>query len=286
MISPRNSDALPAQPRWPLVLIAALAAVLIFAGSVPASTDNSNAGERPKILRDVGVDQRLNEQVPLDLTFRDEDGKSVQLGQYFGKKPVVLSLVYFGCPMLCTMVENGLLQSLKQLKFDVGEEFDVVTVSFDPRDTPEVAAAKKALYVGLYGRPGAAKGWHFLTGDQASIARLTKAVGFRYVYDPETNQFAHATAIMVLTPEGRLARYFYGIQYPAGGLRLGLVEASENKIGSPVDAVLLFCSQYHPSTGKYGLVISRVISIAAGMTVLILGTLLIVLFRAGPRTNV
>jgi protein SCO1 len=268
-----------------VILIAAFAAVAAFVKPAAASTDNSNSAERPKILRDVGVDQRLNEQVPLDLTFRDETGKSVQLGQYFGKKPVILSLVYYDCPMLCTMVENGLLQSLKELKFDVGDQFDVVTVSFDPRDTPQVAAAKKALYVGLYGRPGAAEGWHFLTGDQNSIARLTKAVGFRYVYDPQSGQFAHATAIMVLTPEGRLARYFYGIQYPSGGLRLSLVEASENKVGSPVDAVLLFCCAYNPSTGKYGLIVSRVLMIAGVLTVLTLGTLIFMLSRAGKHAQ-
>lgn len=274
-----------ARRRSALIFFSCLCVSVLLAGAVPARGANFNARERPKILRDVGIDQRLSEQVPLDLTFRDETGKSVQLRQYFGKKPVVLSLVYFDCPMLCTMVENGLLQSLKQLKFDVGDQFDVLTVSFDPRDTPQVAAAKKALYLGLYGRPGAAQGWHFLTGDQPSIERLTKAVGFHYAYDPQTAQFAHATAIMVLTPQGRLARYFYGIQYPAGDLRLSLVEASADKIGSPVDVVLLFCSQYNPATGKYGLIISRVIAIAGLVTILTLGTLLIVLFRGGRQVS-
>jgi len=260
-------------------------AVFLLSTPLPAQTDNTSASERPKILRDVGIDQNLNHQVPLDLTFRDESGQSVQLSRYFGKKPVVLSLVYFDCPMLCTMVEDGLIQSLKQLKFDVGDQFEVITVSFDPHDKPAVAAAKKGLYAGLYGRPGAAEGMHFLTGDQDSIQKLTKAVGFHYAFDPATGQFAHATAIMVLTPEGKIARYFYGIQYPAGDLRLSLVEASENKIGNPVDAILLYCSQYNPATGKYGLIISRVLSLAGLVTVLSLGTFLIVLFRGGRRAN-
>jgi len=249
-----------------------------------ANAETPRADDRPKILRAVGIDQKLNEQVPLNLLFRDETGKPVPLGQYFGKKPVILSLVYFDCPMLCTMVENGLLQALKELRFTVGNQFDVLTVSFDPNDMPRVAAAKKAVYVGLYGRPGAAQGWHFLTGDQASIQALARAVGFRYAYDPQSGQYAHATAIMVLTPEGKLARYFYGIQYPSGGLRLSLVEASAGKIGSAVDEILLFCCAYNPATGKYGLIISRILQIAGLLTLLTLGTLVLMLSRAGrPR---
>ncbi len=261
------------------------AAVLLLGSSTPARADNSTAAERPKILRDVGIDQNLNQQIPLDVTFRDETGKPVELRQYFGKKPVILSLVYFGCPMLCTMVEDGLLQSLKKVSFDVGDEYNVLTVSFDPHDTPEIAAAKKALYVGLYGRPGAEQGWHFLTGDEASIQRLTKAAGFHYAFDPASGQFAHAAAIMVLTPQGKLARYFYGIQYPPGGLRLALVEASQEKIGTPVDAVLLFCCAYNPSTGKYGLIISRILTIAGVLTVLTIATLIFMLSRAGRHAH-
>lgn len=266
-------------------MIFAGAVVLLFAIPRPARADNSTSTERPQILRDVGIDQNLNQQVPLDLTFRDENGKSVQLSQYFGKKPVVLSLVYFGCPMLCTMVEDGLLQSLKKVSFDVGDEYNVLTVSFDPHDTPQIAAAKKALYVGLYGRPGAEKGWHFLTGDQDSIRQLTKAVGFHYAFDPVSGQFAHATAVMVLTPEGKLSRYFYGIQFPSGGLRLALVEASQHKIGTPVDAVLLFCCAYNPSTGKYGLIISRILMIAGVLTMLTIATLIFMLSRAGRHAH-
>jgi protein SCO1/2 len=264
-------------------LLAGLVGMLALVGAATAHAEDSST--RPPLLRNVGIDQRLNEQIPLDLQFRDETGKTVQLGQYFGTRPVVLSLVYFNCPMLCTMVENGLLQSLKNLKFDVGKEFDVLTVSFDPKDKPELAAAKKAVYVGLYGRRGAAQGWHFLTGDEASIRELTKAVGFRYNYDPQTEQYAHATAIMVLTPQGKLSRYFYGIQYPSGDLRLSLIEASANKIGSPVDELLLFCCQYNPATGKYGLIISRVIKLAGLITVLSLGTLMLVMFRGGRHAR-
>jgi protein SCO1 len=257
----------------------------VLAGSTPARADTQTSTERPKILRDVGIDQNLNQQIPLNLTFRDETGKTVELGQYFGSKPVVLSLVYFNCPMLCTMVENSLLQTLKQIQFSVGDQFNVLTVSFDPHDTPEMAAAKRAMYTGLYGRKGAAAGWHFLTGDEPSIRALTKAVGFRYAYDPQSGQYAHATAIMVLTPQGKLARYFYGIQYPPGGLRLSLVEASHEQIGSPVDAILLFCCAYNPATGKYGLLVSRLLMIAGGLTVLVIGGLIVMLSRAGKHAH-
>jgi len=243
----------------------------------PRPADNSKA--LPPLLQGIGIDQRLNEQVPLDLQFRDETGRTVRLGQFFGKKPVILSLVYFGCPMLCTMAENGLLHSLQEVSFSAGREFDVLTVSFDPHDTPEIAAAKKAVYVGLYGRKGAERGWHFLTGNEASIAQLTQAVGFRFRYDAQAKQFVHATGIMVLTPGGKIARYFYGIYYPSRDLRLGLVEASANKIGSPVDEVLLFCCRYDPATGKYGVIIARILQVAGLMTVLSIAGLIMALSR-------
>ena len=233
----------------------------------------------PPALHGVGIDQRLDAQVPLGLPFRDETGKLVRLGDYFGRRPVVLSLVYYNCPMLCTMVLNGLLNSLREIKFDIGDQYDVVTVSFDPRDKPEFAEAKKRVYTGLYARPGASAGWHFLTGDEDSIQRLTQSVGFRYTYDSSTGQFNHATAIMVLTPDGRVSRYFYGITYVPRDLRLGLVEASNRRIGSPVDMVMLFCSQYNPATGKYGLVISRALQLGGLLTVLALGLLVFILFR-------
>ena len=234
---------------------------------------------RPPGLKNVGIEQRLNEQIPPALTFRDEAGKVVQLGDYFGKKPMILNLVYYQCPMLCGEVLSGLESALRVLKFDVGKEFDVLTVSFDPKETPEMATAKKAEYLKRYGRPGAAGGWHFLTGPPASIDALTKAAGFQYQYDPKSGQFAHATAIMVLTPEGKIAQYYYGVEFAPKDLRLGLIQASENKIGTVVDQVLLYCYHYDPDTGKYGAVISRVLQLAAGATVLILGSFLVVMFR-------
>jgi protein SCO1/2 len=240
------------------------------------------ANVRPPGLKNVGIEQRLNEQIPPGLAFRDESGKAVQLSDYFGKKPMILNLVYYRCPMLCGEVLSGLESALRVLKFDVGKEFDVLTVSFDPKETPEMAAAKKAEYLKRYGRSGAAAGWHFLTGPPASIDALTKAAGFQYQYDPKSGQFAHATAIMVLTPEGKIAQYYYGVEFAPKDLRLGLIQASENKIGTVVDQVLLYCYHYDPDTGKYGAIISRVLQLAAGATVLILGTFLVVMFRMGP----
>ena len=237
----------------------------------------------PKALKNVGIDQKLNEQIPLDAVFKDEQGREVKLGQFFGKKPVVLSLVYYTCPMLCTQVLNGMLSSFRQVSFNIGDQYEVVTVSFDPRETPELAAAKKRTYVAGYNRAGAEASWHFLTGDAANIKRLTDAVGFRYVWDEQTNQFAHASGIMVLTPEGKLARYFYGIDYPPRDLRLGLVEASQNKIGSPVDALLLYCYHYDPATGKYGAVVMNIMRLAGGVTVVLIVGMLLVLKQRGSR---
>lgn len=248
------------------------------------------ASVKPRLLEDVGLDQKLGSQAPLDLTFRDENGKPTPLRNYFGQKPVILTLVYYQCPMLCTQVLNGLLHTLKELPMDVGKQFNVVTISIDPRDKPVLATAKQMMYASLYGRPGALEGWHFLTGDEPEIKRLASAVGFRYAYDPESGTFAHASGIMVLTAEGKLSRYFYGIQYPSRDLRLGLVEASAGKIGSPIDQILLFCYHYDPVTGKYGLVITNVIRAAGLLTVLVLGALIWVLRRresyslAGKRT--
>jgi protein SCO1 len=254
-----------------------------FQGPPHGGASAQNSKTVPPQLKDVGIDQRLNNPVPLDLVFHDETGKTVRLGDYFGKKPVILSLVYYNCPQLCPMVENGLLESLNQVRFSIGDQFNVLTVSFDPKDTPLQAFAKRSTYLSMYNRKGAAAGWHFLTGDEASIAALTKAVGFRYRYDPKIDQFSHATAIIVLTPQGKVARYFYGIRYPAGAVRLALVEASQGKIGSPVDAVMLYCSHYNPATGKYSLLISRVLFIAALVTVILLGGLLLVLILSGRR---
>jgi len=237
---------------------------------------------RPPLLRSVGIDQRLDAQLPLDLALRDETGRIVPLREYLGRKPVILTLVYYRCPMLCTQVLNGLVASLKVLPFDVGNQFDVLTVSFDPRETPALAAAKKAATLERYPRPGAAQGWHFLTGDETSLARLTAAVGFRYAYDPALGQYAHASAIVVLTPEGRISRYFYGVEYSPRDLRLGLVEASANRIGSPIDQVLLFCYHYDPATGKYGALVMNLVRAGGAVTVLVLGTLLVLMRRRDP----
>ncbi len=225
----------------------------------------------PSVLQNVGIDQKLDQQLPLDLVFKDESGQEVKLGQYFGKKPVVLALVYYECPMLCTQVLNGMVTSFRVLPFQVGNEFEVVTVSFDPRETSALAAAKKKIYVNYLPekmRAGANSGWHFLTGDQTNIAQFAQAVGFRYHYDEATKQFAHGSAIMLTTPQGRLSRYFYGIEYPARDLRLGLIESSQNKIGSPVDQLLLYCYHYDPATGKYGAVVMRIIRVAGVITLL------------------
>jgi protein SCO1/2 len=235
------------------------------------------AQDRPAALRDVGIDQKLNEQVPLDLTFRDESGKTVKLADYFGKRPVILAPVYYECPMLCTLTLNGLTFAMKKLPFTVGREFEVVTVSFNPRETPALAAKKKENYLRSLARPGAEAGWHFLTGDEAPVQQLMRAIGFRYKWDAETRQYAHAAGLMVLTPQGRLARYFYGVEFPVRDLRLALVEASANKIGSPVDQVLLFCFHYDPATGKYNVIVGRIVQIGGVVTVLALATLMTVL---------
>ena len=266
-------------------LRACLLAAAIALALLPLSTHAQlqgpvqDIGVRPSLLKEVGIDQKLNQSIPLDLVFRDEHGKSVQLGEYFGQKPVILSLVYYNCPMLCTQVLNGLESSLKLIPMDVGKQFNVVTVSIDPTERPVLAEAKQALYTGLYGRPGVTDGWHFLTGDEQQIRQLANALGFRYAYDPDSKQFAHASAIMIATPEGKISRYLYGIQFPSRDLRLGLVEASEGKIGTPVDQVLLFCYHYDPSTGKYGLLISRLIQLAGGVTVLAIAGLILVLYK-------
>ncbi len=254
--------------------------LLILAFTSAARADDT----RPPMLRDVGIEQRLNTQLPFDLVFRDETGQSVRLGQYFGSKPVILALAYYECPMLCTLVLNGLASALKVLSFDIGDQFEVVTVSFNPDDTPALAAAKKQTYLKAYGRTGAvgaraAAGWHFLTGDAAAIEQLTAAVGFRYRYVPEQKQYAHAAGIMVLTPQGRLARYFYGVEFAPRDVRLGLVEAADNRIGSPVDQLLLFCFHYDPTTGKYGAIAMNSVRAGGALTVLALATFLIVMWR-------
>lgn len=236
-------------------------------------------------LSEVAFEQKLNEQVPLSLVFQDETGKSVQLGDYFGQKPVILTLNYYNCPMLCPLVLEELANSLAKIPFTMGDQFNVVTVSIDPRETPKLAAATKEKYIRRYGRPGAEAGWHFLIGEEAAIQQLAQAVGFRYAYDAQSDQYAHPAGIMILTPQGKISRYFYGIEYAPMDLRLGLVEASANKIGSLVDQVLLRCYHYDPTTGKYTLIVMNVLRLAGLGTVLILGTFVFVMFRRERREN-
>lgn len=256
--------------------------VLVVVFLLPRVTVAQNV--KPPILQDIRIDQRLDAQLPLDAIFRDESGKSVRLGQYFGKKPVILSFAYYECPMLCTLVLNGLTKGLRVIPFDMGNQFEVVNISINPREGPDLAAAKKASYVREYGRPGAEQGWHFLTGDEAAIQQVTKAAGFRYVWDPTTGQYAHATGIMIVTPKGRLSRYFYGIEYAGQDLRLGLVEAADEKIGTLADQVLLYCFHYDPVTGKYGLAITRIIRVVGTATALALGVFMLVMFRRERRS--
>jgi protein SCO1/2 len=245
---------------------------------------SSASAQDRRALPDAGIDQRLGERVPLDLVFRDEDGNPVRLGQYFGRRPVVLSLVYYECPMLCTLVLNGLVSALRGLAFDVGRELDVVTVSIAPNETPALAKAKKQVYLESYRRPGAAEGWHFLTGDSAAIEKLAGAVGFRYQRDPESGALAHGAGIMVLTPDGTIARYFFGVEYSARDLRLGLVEAAERRIGSPIDQLLLLCFRYDPSMGRYSAAVMGVVRAGGVLTVFGLG-ILVVLMRRRERQN-
>jgi protein SCO1/2 len=236
-------------------------------------------GVQSDALREVGFDQRLGAQISLDLSFRDETGRSVELSQYFTDKPVILMFAYYNCPNLCPLALEGLARSLKPLSFEAGKEFNVLTVSIDPNEGPDLAAANKEKYLRNYGRPGAERGWRFLTGEQLSIERLTETVGFRYRYDAKQKQYAHSSGIAVLTPHGKVSRYLYGIEYALRDLRLALVEASSGKVGSPVDQLLLFCYQYDPATGKYILVIMNVLRLAGLGTVLGLGGVIVVLLR-------
>ncbi|MBI4537326.1 MAG: SCO family protein [candidate division NC10 bacterium] len=271
-----------ARPRRPgRAIVAALALAALCSGGVArAGAAPARAHEAPPaILKEVGFDQRLNAQAPLALIFRDEGGRAMRLGDAFRGKPVILSLVYFNCATLCPMILDGLVRSLTPVSFDIGKEFTMLTVSFDPRDTPAAAAAKKAEYVGRYRRPGAGDGWHFLTGEEAAIQGLTQAVGFRYAFDARTGQFAHAAGILILTPQGKVARYFYGFDLPPRDLRLALVEAAAGKIGTPIDQLLLYCYQYDPLTGRYGLIMMNVLRLAGLGTILALGSGILLMLR-------
>jgi protein SCO1/2 len=262
--------------RWPRTaygLVWGIVAVL-----APARTLVAQSQDPPMQLLDgVGIEQRLNEAVPLDLEFRDENGAAVRLRDYFGDKPVILNLGYFECPMLCNLTLDGMIKALRVMSFDVGKQFTVLTVSFDPKDGPKQAAQKKRSCLTRYAKDGAAGGWHVLTGKQSAITRLTDAVGFRYAWDQATGRYAHPATIIVLTPQGKVSRYLNGVEFSARDIRLGLVEASANKIGSPTDQVLLFCYQYDPTTGKYGLAIMNAVRAGGALTVLVLLTGIVVL---------
>jgi protein SCO1/2 len=238
------------------------------AQAVPSNTGQTSA-TLPPALQNVGFDPALNAQMPLDTSFTDETGQPVQLHQYFGRnKPVLLALVYYGCPMLCNQVEQGVVGSLKMLSFNPGRDYDVLFISFDPRENTAMAAEKKKSALEHFQRPATAAGWHFLTGTKESIAAVTHAANFRYNLDARTNLFSHASGIMLLTPDGRISRYFYGIEYPSRDMRLGLVDASAGRIGSPIDHVLLFCYQYDPSSATYSASILKIVRLAGLLTIL------------------
>jgi protein SCO1/2 len=252
--------------------------LLIVASPVAAQQDLASS-----VLQQVGIDQGLGAVIELNLAFRDESGRAVRLRDFFHGKPVILAPVYYMCSSLCPMTLNSLVQSLRVLKFDAGTEFEVVAFSFDPNETPAMAAEAKAHYVRDYNRPNTANGWHFLTGNEASIRALTNGIGFHYMWDANSRQWAHATVVIVTTPEGKLGQYFYGLEFSARDLRLSLVQASSEKIGSLADRVLLYCYHYNPATGKYGLIIARTIRILGTLTALALFSFMFLMFRRDAR---
>ena len=252
--------------------ITAIATLLALSSVAAAQTIPDNIGKSssglPTQLQNVGFEPQLNAQLPLDVNFRDESGRDVQLREYFGRKPVVLALVYYGCPMLCNQVEMGVVGSLKMLSFNPSRDYEVLFVSFDPRETPDMAAKKKAAALSRFGRPETAAGWHFLTGKEEAIRAVATAANFRYSFDEKHNLFAHASGIMLLTPDGRISRYFYGVEYPSRDVRLGLVDASAGKIGTPIDHLLLFCFQYNPETARYSATVLRIVRLGGILTIL------------------
>jgi len=243
-----------------------LGATFASAQAAPDAGPTSNL--RPSVLQNVGFEPPLNGHLPLDLPFRDETGRQVQLREYFTQKPVLLAFVYYGCPMLCDQLEQGVVGTLRMLSFTPGRDYEVVFVSFDDTEAPSMAAQKKASAMTHFRRPETANGWHFLTGSKESIAALTKAANFRFAYDEKTHLFAHASGMMLLTPDGRISRYFYGVEFPGRDVRLGLVDASAGKIGTPIDHVLLFCYQYDPSSARYSASILKIMRLGAVLTVL------------------
>ena len=264
----------------PRIAAPALAGVLTIAALTLPALGQTNSATPPQLPGKVTIAQALNAQLPMDLMLRDETGRVVRLGQYFNHgRPVLLNFMYFRCPMLCPMVMDGIATGLTELRFDIGKEFDVITVSIDPRDTPELAAVKKEQYVKRYGRFGAAGGWHFLTGPESAIKRLTNTVGFQYAYDIKTDQFAHGTAVIAVTAQGRVSRYLYGFEYKARDLRLALVEASAGKIGTATDAILLLCYHYDPATGKYSRTAMNFVRAGGMATVLCLAGFIVIMIR-------
>ena len=254
--------------------LAAVAALLLAASTLRAQAVPANTGPAanalPRALRDVGFEPPLNGQMPLDLAFRDETGRSVQLRDYFGQKPVVLAFVYYGCPMLCDQVEQGVVGVLRMLSFNPGRDYEVVFVSFDSRETPEMAAEKKKKALVHFRRPETDSGWHFLTGSKESIEAATSAANFRFSFDAKNNLFAHASGVLLLTPDGHISRYFYGVEFPGRDMRLGLVDASAGKIGTPIDHVLLYCYHYDPTAAVYSASILKIIRLAGVLTILCL----------------
>jgi protein SCO1/2 len=275
---------------------AALAGAVLFAGALPASAQSqwfglqkpgTPADQQPLLLKQISIEQRLNTPLPLHLAFTDETGEAVQLGDYFGKRPVLLSLVYYQCKILCPEEIDGLVGALEMVKFNPGKDFNVVFVSIDPTETPAIAAREKAFYMKRYGRPGDASGWHFLTGQEPAIRSLASAVGFGYVPmqgpDGKMTQFAHASAVEIATPEGRLAQYYLGVEFSPKDLQLGLVEASHGTIGSTVDNILTYCFQYDPTLNRHTLVYIRIFQLGFILTVLLLGSYMVVNFRRDIR---
>src|ERR1700682_5005820 len=258
------------------------------AASAGAQTAPANLGKSsavlPSQLQNVGFEPPLNGQMPLDLGFHDESGLDVTLREYSGQRPVLLALVYYGCPMLCNQVEMGVVGTLKMLSFTPGRDYEVVFVSFDPRENPAMAAQKKESAMSHFGRRDTASGWHFLTGSKESIDALTKASNFRYSFDTRANIFAHASGIMLLTPDGRISRYFYGVEYPSRDIRLGLVDASAGKIGNPIDPLLLYCFEYDPATARYSATILRIVRLGGLLTILIIVAGILIFRRRDIRS--
>ncbi|MGI8908387.1 MAG: SCO family protein [Candidatus Sumerlaeaceae bacterium] len=265
--------------------LAAVAATTCAQYRPPNLDTSPPASQQPAILKEIGIDQKLGDQVPLDAHFKDDNGRDVTLLDYTGDKPIVLNLVYFGCPMLCGQVLNGLTRSLRALEMQPGRDFKVVTISFDPREKPELAADKKKNYLKEYRNEHAKENWHWLTGSEDQIKRVTQAVGFRYVWDQKFQQFAHGSGIMLLTPEGKVSRYFYGIEYSPKDMRLGITEASSGRVGGLADKVLLFCFHYDPSAGKYTMSVLRLMQVGGTITLLALASFLFVMFRKDIRAS-